>query len=164
LWGGYYQWSINARLEHKGWDVVVVSVLNDVYDYTSSGRRRTSTPNTIWVADKALPIPMSEPELGAKKLQKRLQKKFNVVIGYDTVWKEKEKAMAKLHGTWEENFQQLLRWKAAVMEVSPDSVIEVDYHMDGEKRYFHMFFVHLGDVLRVLKRDVNLISVWTPQD
>jgi hypothetical protein len=74
---------------------VVVSVLNDVHDCTSSGRRRTSTPTAAWVANKALPILMLEPELGAKKLQKRLQEKFNVVIGYDTVRKEKEKTMAE---------------------------------------------------------------------
>jgi hypothetical protein len=61
-------WSINLRLEHKGWDIVVVSVLNDVHDYRSNGRRRTSTPTAAWVADKAFPILMSEPELGAKKL------------------------------------------------------------------------------------------------
>jgi hypothetical protein len=58
---------------------VVVSVLNDVHDCTSSSRR-TSTPTTAWVADKALLILMSESELGVKKLQKRLQEKFNVVI------------------------------------------------------------------------------------
>jgi hypothetical protein len=84
-WGGDCPWSINARLEHKGRDVVVASVLNDVHDCTSSGRKRTSTPTAAWVADKALSIIMSEPELGAKKLQKMLQEKFNVVIGYDTV-------------------------------------------------------------------------------
>jgi hypothetical protein len=84
------------------------------------------------------------PQLGVKKLQKRLQDKFNVVIGYDTVWKGKEKAMAELYGTWEKNFQQLLRWKEAVMEISPDSVIEINYHMDGEKMYFHRFFCALS--------------------
>jgi hypothetical protein len=61
-------WSINARLEHKGWDVVVISVLNDVHNCTSSGQRRTSTPTASWDANKALPILMSEPKLGAKKL------------------------------------------------------------------------------------------------
>jgi hypothetical protein len=101
---GNCPWSINARLEHKGWDIAVVSVLNDVHDCRSSGRRMTSTPTTAWIADKAFPILMSESELGAKKLQKRLQEKFNVIIGYDTVWKGKEKAMAELYGTWEENF------------------------------------------------------------
>jgi hypothetical protein len=137
-------WSINARMEHKGSDVVVVSVLNDVHYCTSSSQRRTSTPTTAWVANKALPILMSEMELGANKLQKRLQDKFNVVIGYDTVWKGKEKAMTELYGTWEENFQQLLRWKEAVMKISPDSVIEVDCHMDGEKMYFCQFFCALS--------------------
>jgi hypothetical protein len=84
---------------------VVVSVLNNVHDCTSSGRRKTSTPITAWVADKALPILMLESELGAKKLQKRLQEKFNVVIGYDMIWKGKEKAMIELYDIWEENFQ-----------------------------------------------------------
>jgi hypothetical protein len=116
------------------------------------------------MADKALLILMSESELEAKKLQKRLQEKFNVVIGYDTIWTGKEKAMTELYDTWEENFQQLLRWKAAVLEVSPDTVIEVDCHMDGEKRYFLQFFVHLDHVLKVLEMDVDLISVWTPLD
>jgi hypothetical protein len=51
-----------------------------------------------------------------------------------------------------------------VMEVSPDSIIKVDCHMDGEKRYFRRFFVHLGHVLRILGRDVDLISVWTLLD
>jgi hypothetical protein len=142
--GGDCPWSINARLDHKGWDVVVVSVLNDVHDCTSSGQRRTSTPTSTWVAYKAILILMSEPDLGAKKLQKRLQEKYNGVVVYDTVWKGKDKAMAALYGTWEENFQQLLNWKATVMEVSPDSVIEFDCHMVGEKMYFRRFFCALG--------------------
>jgi hypothetical protein len=123
-------------------------VLNDVHDCTSSSQRRTSTPTTAWVVDKTLPILMSESELVAKKLQKRLQEKFNVVIGYDTVCKRKEKAMEELYDTWEKNVQQLLRWKASVIEVSPDSVIEVDCHMDGEKRFFRQFFCALGPCIQ----------------
>jgi hypothetical protein len=102
--GGDCPWSINARVEHKGWDPIVVSVLYDDHECTSSGRRRTSTPTSTWVAYKVLPILMSELELRAKKLQKRLQEKYNVTIGYDTVWHGKEKAMAEMYGTWEENF------------------------------------------------------------
>jgi hypothetical protein len=37
---------VSTRLEHKGWNVVVVSALNDVHDCTSSGQRRISTPTT----------------------------------------------------------------------------------------------------------------------
>jgi hypothetical protein len=42
--GGDCPWSINARVEHKGCDPVVVAVLYDDYECTSSSRRRTSTP------------------------------------------------------------------------------------------------------------------------
>jgi hypothetical protein len=52
--------------------------------------------------------------------------------------------MAEMYGTWEENFQQLLNWKAAMMEKSPDSVIELDVHMVGGKMYFRRFFCALG--------------------
>jgi hypothetical protein len=75
--GGDYPWSINLRVEQKGWDPVVVIVLNDVHDCTSSGRR-TTTPPSNWVAYRALPVLTSEPDLGVKKLQKRLQEKYNV--------------------------------------------------------------------------------------
>jgi hypothetical protein len=102
--------SANATMQNYVWDVMVVSVLNEGnlinvrLEYTSSGRR-TSTPTSTWVSYKALPILMSESELGAKKLQKRLQEKYNIVIRYDMVWKGKEKSMAELYGTWEKNFK-----------------------------------------------------------
>jgi hypothetical protein len=141
-------WSIVARVESKGWYPIIVTVLHDEHTCTSSGRQRTSVPISNWVADKAFPILMVEPDLGAKKLQKRLQHKYNVVIGYDTVWKGKEKAMADLYGTWEQNFQQLFNWKAAMMEKSLDNVIELDMHMVCDKMYFNHFFCALGSCIQ----------------
>jgi hypothetical protein len=135
-------------VEQKGWDHVVVTVLNDVHDCTSSGRRRTTTPSSNWVAYRALPILMSEPDLGVKKLQKRLQEKYNVQIGYNSVWHGKEKAMSDMYGTCQENFQQLLNWKAAVMKISPDSVIELDVHMVDNKIFFRRFFCSLGPYIQ----------------
>jgi hypothetical protein len=52
---------------------VVVIVLNDVHDCTSSGRR-TTTPPSNWVAYRALPVLTSEPDLGVKKLQKNCKR------------------------------------------------------------------------------------------
>jgi hypothetical protein len=60
-------------------------VLHNERTCTSNGRRRTSVPTSIWVTDKALHILIAEPDLGAKKLQTRLQDKYNVIIGYDIV-------------------------------------------------------------------------------
>jgi hypothetical protein len=55
----------------QGWSTkdenlyVLVTVLNDVYTCTSSGRRKTSTLTSTWVASKSLPNLMSEPDLEA---------------------------------------------------------------------------------------------------
>jgi hypothetical protein len=60
-----------------------------------------------WVADKAVPLLRKTPGMGAKQLQKKLQEDHNVTIGYDTVWRGKEKARVELYGSWEESFQLL---------------------------------------------------------
>jgi hypothetical protein len=53
----------------------------------------------------------------------------------------KENAMTEMYDTWEQNFQQLLNWKSTVMEISPDTVIELDVHKVGEKMFFRRFFM-----------------------
>jgi hypothetical protein len=84
-------WRIYAREEKKGLPTIVVVVLNDVHTCTSSGRRKTTTPTSGWVAFHAKPLLMKKPHMGAKELQQTLQGSHNVTIGYDTVWKGKER-------------------------------------------------------------------------
>jgi len=38
-----------------------------------------------WVAEKAIPILMKHPTMGAKKLQEELEDKYDITIGYGTV-------------------------------------------------------------------------------
>jgi hypothetical protein len=45
------------------------------------------------------PLFMKKPHMGAKELQQTLQGSHNVTIGYDTVWKGKEKALKELYGS-----------------------------------------------------------------
>jgi hypothetical protein len=103
-----------------------VTAVTDEHTYTSSGRRKTTTPITSWVASLALSILTKKPHMGAKELQTTLQDKHNCKIHYETLWKGKEKACAQLYGTWEDSFQLLFRWKEAMLEVMPDSVIEIE--------------------------------------
>ena len=39
-----------------------------------------------WVAEKAIPFLKKDANIGAKKLQKELEDKYQVSIGYSTVW------------------------------------------------------------------------------
>jgi hypothetical protein len=119
-------------------------VLNDHHTCTSSGRRRTSTPTSVWVASKALPIIVKKPHIGAKELQTTLQDTYKCITAYDTVWYGKEKALKVLYGTWEESFQLLYSWKEAVLQKSLDSVIEIDVRVEDGRFYFTRFFCALG--------------------
>jgi hypothetical protein len=114
---------------------------------TSSGRRKTTTPTSAWVASLALPILKKKPFMGAKELHTTLQDTNNCQIVYETVWNGKQKALGELYGTWEDNFQLLFRWKEVVLQKMPDSVIEIDIDVEYEKLYFKRFFCALGPCL-----------------
>jgi hypothetical protein len=83
--------------------------------------------------------------MNAKELQTTLQDTHNCLIAYETVWKGKEKALGQLYGSWDDSFQLLFRWKEAVLQKMPDSVIEIDRDEEEDGRlYFKRFFCALG--------------------
>jgi hypothetical protein len=133
-----------------------VTALTDEHRCISSGRRKTTTPTSAWVASLAIPILRKKPFMGAKELQTTLQDTHNCQIAYETVWKGKEKALGLLYETWEDSFQLLFRWKKAVLQKMPDSVIEIDIDEEEDERlYFKRFFVLSAHVLRVSVRDTD---------
>lgn len=71
----------------------MVVVLDDVHTCTFSGRRKTTTSTSGWVAFHALSLLMKKHQMGAKELQETQQGSHNVTIGYNTVWKGKEKTL-----------------------------------------------------------------------
>jgi hypothetical protein len=66
-------------------------VLIDEQSCTFSGRRKTTTPTSYWVASLALSILQKKSFMGAKELQTTLQDTHSCQITYVTVWKGKEK-------------------------------------------------------------------------
>jgi hypothetical protein len=119
--------------------ILQVAVLHDSHTCTCSGRRKTTTPSCGWVAFHALPVLMKKPHMGAKELQDTLQGVHNVTIGYNTVWKGKEKALKELFGSWEESFKLLFSWREAVLAKEPDSIVEIDVVLEDGKYYFNRF-------------------------
>jgi hypothetical protein len=55
--------------------------------------------------------------MGTKELQLGLQDEHECIIGYDTVWKGKEKALAELYDSCQESFQLLYNWRSGVTKV-----------------------------------------------
>jgi hypothetical protein len=79
-----------------------------------------------WVAEKTIPYLMKDANMGPRKLQKELEDKYNVRIGYSTVWLGRQKAAEELYGTWEESLAYLYNFKAEVEQKMPGSVVEID--------------------------------------
>jgi hypothetical protein len=82
---------------------------------------------------------MKKPQMAAKELQETPQGVHNVTIGYDNVWKGKEKALKELFGSWEESFKLPFSWREAILAKAPDNIIEIDVVLDDVKYYFNRF-------------------------
>ena len=93
-----------------------------------------------WVAEKAIPFLRKDANMGAKKLQKELEEKYNVTIGYGTVWFGRQIAGENIFGTWEESFALLFNFKAEVELKMPGSVVEIHVINKDDGVYFHRFF------------------------
>ena len=94
-----------------------------------------------WVAEKAIPFLKKDANIGAKKLQKELEDKYQVSIGYSTVWLGRQKAAEHIFGTWEESFGYLFNFKAEIELRMPGSVVEIDVINKEDGVYFHRFFL-----------------------
>jgi hypothetical protein len=68
-----------------------VIVLNDERTCHSSSWQRTTAPTNNWVAAKALPMPMKEPNLGTSKLREILMTSYGVKLSDDKVWHVKRR-------------------------------------------------------------------------
>jgi hypothetical protein len=84
-----------------------------------------------------------------------LQDAWKCTIGYDTVWKGKEKATTKLYGSWEASFGMLFNWKTELMRLMPNGVVKIDVEFKDGMPYFQSFSVLLVLALMVFWMDVD---------
>jgi len=133
--GELCRWRIMARTIEDG-KIVRVNKIVKPHNCSSTAELISSMADQAWVAEKSIGILRTEPNIGAGELQKRLKAEYKVTTGYQTVWKAKEKAMAKLYGTWEQSFQNLWNFKAEIEKRSPDSIVEVDVKSEEGRVYF----------------------------
>ena len=82
--------------------------------------------NYKWVAEKAIPFLKKDPNMTAMKLQKELEDKYQVKIGYAIVHLGRDVARQHIFGTWEESFGYLFNFKAKIELRMPRSVVEIE--------------------------------------
>lgn len=66
-----------------------------------------------------------EATLGAADFQDKLPEKYNVEVGYGTIWAGRQEAMDAIFGAWEDSFQSLFNFRVELLLRSPVSIFEI---------------------------------------
>lgn len=113
----------------------------DMHTCCSSATVKGRDATINWLARRSKDIVKEDHSLSARKLQKRLEKQYNLELSYWKVWFAKKSTMNDLHGTWEGSFTMLWRFKSALEESCPGSIIEIDCKKVNGRMHFSRMFV-----------------------
>jgi hypothetical protein len=75
----------------------------------------------------------------AKKLQRRINDEYNVLVHYKRVYHSRELAgftklaLTELFGDWKESFDNLYRFKLQIEQSYPGSFVVIDHHTINNK-------------------------------
>jgi hypothetical protein len=136
--------------------------LSSVDMHTCSNGNKGREASIGWLSQRVKDIMKEDPALSAEKLQKRLEKQYNIELTYWKVWTRKKTAMNALNGTWEESFTTLWRFKAALEESCPGSIVEIDCKRINGKCTFQGCLCLLEHVLMGFYLAVDHILVLIP--
>ncbi|CAN6334415.1 unnamed protein product [Urochloa humidicola] len=134
-------WRIVAR-KLRGLPAVVITMIPQEHNCLSTSNL-ASMASQKWVAERVVGWLRENPDLGAKELQEKLQEVYSVEVVYATVWAGRQKALSKIFQSWEDNFQILYNFRAALLSRSPGSVVEISTKVCGADVHFDKLFFAL---------------------
>ncbi|WVZ80109.1 hypothetical protein U9M48_027612, partial [Paspalum notatum var. saurae] len=96
-----------------------------------------------WVAERVVGLLKEDPTKGPHELQAFLNRKYSMEIAYDKVFRGKEKALDMLFGAWNDSYDLLPTYKAALLNSVLGSIVELDTERHQGDVCFRRFFVAL---------------------
>lgn len=120
-----------------------ISRLSEIPTCATTSKLSGKMASSGWIADRAKDIMTTEPNIGPKALQDRLEKKYNVTLRSGRTWEGLQKAKDDIHGSWEASFQLLWSFKAEIERSMPGSIVDINVNAMGEKVFFRRLFVAL---------------------
>ena len=115
--------------------------IGDEHTCLSTRKITSKMASQAWIADRGKDIMIEEPNIGSRKLQDALEKKYNVKLEYGRVWHGRQKALDIIHGSWNDSFEGLWRFKAAAERANPGSIVDIDVKTRNGKPMFNRLFV-----------------------
>ncbi|XP_015694589.2 uncharacterized protein LOC102719505 [Oryza brachyantha] len=96
-----------------------------------------------WIADRVVDMLKDKPIMTPKELQERIKTIYKLDVPYHRVFRGKEKALEILYDKWDDSYELLLAYKAALLTTLPGSIVELDIEEDNGNVCFRRFFVAL---------------------
>jgi hypothetical protein len=73
---------------------------------------------------------------GVKEVKNKLKDDFHVNVTYNKAWSGRQAALNQIHESWEESFQTLYNFKCELENKCPESIVEVDSELVGNREFF----------------------------
>ena len=103
--------------------------------------KKVKNATKFWICEKVKDWLIEDPCLGAKALQKKIKEHNKVKINYKRVYAGKVLAERQLFGDWDNNFNNLFRFKELIGKSCPGSLVIIDHYIiNGKVRFRRLFF------------------------
>jgi hypothetical protein len=94
-----------------------------------------------WVADHLTDWVKTNPGKGALAAKEKLEEQYKIKLKYSKAWSGLKLDSMKVHGTYNNSFQELFNWASEIAKECPGSVLEINVEKVGRRQRFkRMFF------------------------
>ncbi|XP_066162683.1 uncharacterized protein [Oryza sativa Japonica Group] len=136
------KWRIHASCK-RGTKICQIKRNKIEHICSSVNRSGEDMASSSWVCDRVIDMLREKPSLGPKELQERLERKYHITVGYDKVFKGKEKALEKLFGKWDDSYALLFTFKEELLKSAPGSKVQIDIEEHNGQMCFKRLFIAL---------------------
>ncbi|CAA0842511.1 Unknown protein [Striga hermonthica] len=133
-------WRIVAN-KLVGQPTVEITMIPHEHECMGTGSLVNTMASKRWVAEGVVSWLRKKPGLGAADLQDKLLEKYGVEVSYATTWNGRQLAMDSIYGSWEDSFQTLFSFRAALLHRSPDTIFEIATKPSGDGVMFDKLFL-----------------------
>ncbi|TVU04036.1 hypothetical protein EJB05_50401, partial [Eragrostis curvula] len=130
-------WRLHAKTQP---DKSVRIQKNDHGHLCASTLRASRMATQSWVAEHVTSDLAKNPGATAMELKGLLKERYGITISYGAVWAGRKRAYLQLFGQFDESFDCLWRFKAAVEAADPNTVVDIETELDGDRHRFKRFF------------------------
>ncbi|PKA61004.1 Protein FAR1-like sequence 6 [Apostasia shenzhenica] len=100
--------------------------------------------DTKFISKCVVPLLKRNSTITPHEIMEWMKKEYNVQISYSKAWLGLDRAIKKIHGSWDESFSMLQEYLKSIQDVNPGTVILLLTNERGDLREFHRLFWSFG--------------------